>query len=138
MPISKRAKTQLAENLIKYRKSFGFTQQKVSDILGIKRSTYGYYEISTYPPLSIMKKLANMYKISIDELTGDSTSTFIIDEPTNSGVLTAKQPQAEYNPTVSPHSADETELLMLYRILPADKRLQVKDILHEIVEKLEN
>ena len=110
----------------------------MSDILGIKRSTYAYYETNTYPPLSIMKKLANMYKISIDELTGGNTSTFIIDGPTNSNILIAKQPQTEYNPTVSPHSADETELLMLYRILPTDKRSQVKDILHDIVKKLEN
>ena len=137
MPASKRAKTQLAKNLIKYRKTFGFTQQKVSDIIGIKRSTYGYYEIDTYPPLAIMKKIANMYKISIDELTGDSSGDTLVDLP-RPEIFVAAQPEVDYNPTVSSSNADETELLMLYRILPTEQRLQIKEVLHNYIKKLES
>ncbi len=137
MPTPKRVKTQMAQNLIKYRKAFGFTQQKVADMLNIKRSTYGYYEISTYPPLAIMKKLANMYNISIDELAGDPIIDLFPELPELEELRVA-QPEIPFSPTLSTKDADESELLSLYRMLPAEDRIQARDALRQLVDKIES
>ncbi|MBQ7289109.1 MAG: helix-turn-helix transcriptional regulator [Clostridia bacterium] len=133
MPKSKRPKTQLAEKLIEYRQEFGFTQQKVSDILGIKRSTYGYYEIDVCPPIAILKKLSNMYNISLDTLTGE----YPLVEPVGPEILKVGQPESEYVTAITQKNADESELLMLYRILPAELKSQVKEIVKGFADKLD-
>ena len=58
-----------AEKIKFYRTEAGLTQDKVSQLLGVKRSTYAYYELGkSVPKHSVLKKLAAMYKMSIDEL----------------------------------------------------------------------
>lgn len=61
---------------IKYlRKKQNYTQQQVADILGIDRSTYSFYEIGkTRPKLEILKALAKIFKVSVDELLDDEVS----------------------------------------------------------------
>lgn len=63
---------ELAEKLKSLRKRAGLTQQQVADAVDIKRSAYAYYEIGkSFPKLAVMKKLAALYSISVDELIGD-------------------------------------------------------------------
>ena len=51
------------------RLSAGYTQQEIADILQIDRSTYAYYEAGkTEPNIPKLKKIANMYGISLDDL----------------------------------------------------------------------
>ncbi|MCM1114800.1 MAG: helix-turn-helix domain-containing protein [Clostridium sp.] len=66
----------LSNNLKQFRKSANLTQQQISDILGIKRSAYAYYEIDkSTPKLEIISKIAAIYNISIDELLGNTDIT---------------------------------------------------------------
>jgi transcriptional regulator with XRE-family HTH domain len=109
----------------------GFTQQKVADILGIKRSTYGYYEIDICPPISILKKLANMYNVSIDEITGEYP-----DVRASELKLKAGEPEGGAGmPTLPQLNADENELLMLYRLLPQELKQQVKKNISALADK---
>lgn len=127
----KRPKTEIAKKLIEYRNAMGFTQQKVADILGIKRSTYGYYEIDICPPISILKKLANMYNVSIDEITGEYP-----DVRASELKLKAGEPEAGAGmPTPPQLNADENELLMLYRLLPQELKQQVKKNISALADK---
>ena len=51
------------------RLSAGYTQQEIADILKIDRSTYAYYEAGkTEPNILKLKKIANLYGISSDDL----------------------------------------------------------------------
>ncbi|MDE6767542.1 MAG: helix-turn-helix domain-containing protein, partial [Eubacterium sp.] len=61
---------------IKYlRKKQNYTQQQVADILGIDRSTYSFYEIGkTRPKLEMLKSLAKIFKVSVDDLLDDDIS----------------------------------------------------------------
>lgn len=64
----------LNEKLKNYRKAAQLTQQKVADIIGVQRSAYAYYEIGkSTPKLPILKKLAKLYNISVDELIANNT-----------------------------------------------------------------
>lgn len=53
------------------RKKRNLTQQQVADILHIGRTAYGLYETGTNTPtLENLLKLADLYKVSLDYLTG--------------------------------------------------------------------
>lgn len=61
----------LSEKLKGLRKRAGLTQQQVADAVEIKRSAYAYYEIGkSSPKLPVMKKLAALYNVTVDELLG--------------------------------------------------------------------
>lgn len=58
-----------AEKIKSYRKDAGLTQEKVSEIIGVKRSAYAYYEIGkSTPKFPVLMKLAAMYNTTTDEL----------------------------------------------------------------------
>lgn len=63
------------ENLRKIREEKGYTQNNVADILNIKRQQYQLYESGKREiPIIFVKKLATIYKVSVDyllECTGD-------------------------------------------------------------------
>ena len=51
------------------RLAAGYTQQEIADILEIDRSTYAYYESGkTEPNMQKLKKIANLYGLSSDDL----------------------------------------------------------------------
>ncbi len=66
----------IKDTLIKLRKSHGFTQENISDILGIKRATYASWESGrSNPKKDALIKLAKIYNVNCDYiLTGDHVS----------------------------------------------------------------
>lgn len=59
------------EKLKKAREDAGYTQQQVSDILNIGRSTLANYEVGrTEPDLETLSNLADFYCVSTDWLLG--------------------------------------------------------------------
>lgn len=63
----------LHEKLIQLRKQAGYTQQHLSQILGIPRPTYANYErpkeqSGREPNVEMLKRLADIYDISLDYL----------------------------------------------------------------------
>lgn len=57
----------LNENLRYARKACGFTQQQIADYLGIKRSSYAYYEIGHTPlPIELLPALCVAFGVSCD------------------------------------------------------------------------
>lgn len=64
--------TKLTENLKYYRKLNGYTQESIAPKLKLTTSAYGSYEQGrNEPPYSKLKQLAEIYSISISELTGE-------------------------------------------------------------------
>lgn len=57
------------QNLKMIRKSKGFTQKQIADVLGIDKSTYSGYEIGKRSPdVDKIKQLANALGVTGDEL----------------------------------------------------------------------
>lgn len=127
----------LISNLKFYRQNSGLTQQQVADALHIERTTYTYYETGkTLPNVITLKKLAQIYHVSVDDLMpleteeqmdlGDSDfSSTQRDE--NSPQSTARKIS---NDKIYCLSNDEQSLIINYRILP-------KEAKQEIIEKIE-
>lgn len=64
-------KVNLAKNLKRARKSNGFTQQQVADILKTSRSNIAKYENGMLEPnVESIGRLAEVYNVSIDWLFG--------------------------------------------------------------------
>ena len=61
--------TILQGNLKRFRKYNGYTQQQISDYLGITRQAYSHYEAGErVPNYVILTKIAEFYGISVDNL----------------------------------------------------------------------
>lgn len=59
----------LGENLLKARKRISLSQEEVAEKLGISRQTISKWEMNeTLPDICQSKKLASLYKLSLDEL----------------------------------------------------------------------
>lgn len=62
----------IASNLKYLRKKKGFTQQQFADIMEIKRASVGAYEENRADPkYDLLKKIAEYYDLSMDELAND-------------------------------------------------------------------
>ena len=59
----------LGEKIKLYRENKNMTQGEIADILGVKSSTISKYEAGTLEPnIESLKKLAELFEVSIDEL----------------------------------------------------------------------
>lgn len=57
------------QNIRVLRKKMGFTQEKFAKVLGVKRSLIGAYEESrAIPPAENLKKLSELFGVSLDQL----------------------------------------------------------------------
>lgn len=69
----------LGEKIKKYRENKNMTQNEVADILGVKSATISKYETNTLEPnIESIKKLSEIFEISIDELLRDKEDKFDI------------------------------------------------------------
>ena len=65
----------LGEHLNKIRKLKGFTAQNIADSLKISLSTYRKYESNDrLPPIPTLIKIADLFDVSLDYLTGRSVN----------------------------------------------------------------
>ena len=88
----------VSENLIKYRKRAGLTQQSIADILGINRTTYTKYETGVCEPsLAMIEAIVNVLKIDVNTLFYDGREPGKVGE----GVMFL--------------SAEERDMLLSYR-----------------------
>lgn len=61
----------LGENLFKARKQSGLSQEEVAEKLGVSRQTISKWELDeTLPDIRQSKRLATLYRLSLDELIG--------------------------------------------------------------------
>ncbi len=119
-------KTVLAKNLIRFRKQMGLTQLQISDAVGIERSRYAHYEKDTTPTTDILRKLASILNVTMDELH-----------------YTPEQIQQLHDSTYSPIDGfpfnelknEEKELIMKYRLLSADAKDSVIKFISEKLDK---
>lgn len=118
---------QLVNNLHRLRKAHHYTQQQVSGLLNISRQAYSNYETGKRAPdLDSLIRLADIYKISLDQLVNQACSE-------NQSVYELKGP---FTPAMEIDTADtlyltkeEVELIQHYRTLSAEDRKLVQKVL---------
>lgn len=69
----------LGEKIKSYRESKNMTQNEIADILGVKSATVSKYESGTLEPnIEALKKLSELFEVTIDELLNDKEDEFDI------------------------------------------------------------
>lgn len=59
----------MANNLKKYRKLYGFTQQQVADVIGVSRESYNALELGkSMPSLLVADSLAQLFRADLYQL----------------------------------------------------------------------
>lgn len=115
----------LHEKLKDFRKAAHLTQQQVSDAIGVKRSAYAYYEIGkSTPKLNILKRIADLYGITVDKLLENSAADNVAqsDEPNfDTGWSTTDK----FNDL----SAFEQSVLLKIRLMSKEQKAQLMDYL---------
>ena len=115
----------LARNLKLKRKQLGLTQQLMSDLLNLERSTYAYYETGkTSPSLETLSKLAAMFDCSIEDLLRETDAGLLSEESD----FTLKKP----DPTEPIRVAKR--LISKIAMLPLSERLEVEKLVDELIE----
>ena len=61
----------ISESLRRFRDDFGLTQKQVADSIGVHYQSYQRYELGNTAPLApVLVKIADVYDVSMDYLTG--------------------------------------------------------------------
>lgn len=71
----------LKERLKECRKNKKLTQEQLSNLIGINRSTYAKYETGeNEPDAATLDKFANFFKVSVDYLLGRTDNPTLVEE----------------------------------------------------------
>lgn len=108
---------QICQNIRQARLNKGYTQQKVADLLGEKRSTYKNWEENTEPDLSKLKTIAGVLGVNLDELINrEVKANNYVEQRRNNKLNTVKEGIPIYED--SPYTLGNVES---YRDTPTEK-----------------
>lgn len=119
------ANTYLSQKLKTLRENCGYTQEQVANVLNIERSSYTYYEIGkTEPNLSSLVKLANLFKVSVEDLLGEAPpSPLLSDSDTKKQLKKNTGKSTDNDSYIYDLDKNEKQLLGYYRALnPTQKK----------------
>ena len=124
--------SKLAKSLIAHRKSMGLTQSQIAEVIGIKRSTYAYYERETMPSVEIIEKLAKIYNVT--------PGLLMFPEETQQGKTFSLQDDDTFEmPKIEFATLTEREqsFLVKTRLLSPAEKQELIDKLDELLSKSE-
>ena len=116
----------IQDKLIEYRRKNGFTQQEVSDLIGVERSTYACYETGKAAvPLGKLQLLSVIYNVDLNDF---NTSTML--------ELRSEQHPVAEKKEESITSQDERMIIAKMRLLRAmGREEELNRALDELVDK---
>lgn len=113
----------LGNRIRELREQYDINQQDLAKFLKVAKSTLSQYETgSRIPNDDIKKAIAEKFNVSVDYLLGLTDIPYTIDD------YIAKQKNTGTQPASDEYSADERELVELYRELPYEGQVTVKSI----------
>ena len=72
---------EIGNKIAEFRKKENLSQEQLAEKIDVTRQTISKWELGeTNPNIEQAKKLAKVFKVSLDELTGNSLETEIIDK----------------------------------------------------------
>lgn len=123
------SKSKLSLKLQELRTFHGYTQKYVATYLGMSRQGYAHYELDKNTPhYKTLKKLATLYKISIDELIGVTEDTISDGKNYHIGINKADNSYISISGT-------EAKLLSDYRNLVPDGQQEMLEFMNYLKYK---
>lgn len=125
----------LNEKLRSLREKCGFTQEQVARVLNIDRSSYTYYETGkTEPSIASLMKLANMFKVGVDELLDGGPAGVAFCHDSGRPKKPSVTKSAENASHIYDLDKDEKQLLCYFRSMEPDKKKAALDAISEIAQ----
>lgn len=124
------SKNKLTDNLKRLRKDYSLTQDEVADIISKDRSSVAKYESGkALPPIDILKQLAKLYRVSVDELCGISSS--------KQTVTLRSEPDAvpKRGPQYAKLSKQEQLIVLKFRMMNEKEKSDLIEKINEITAK---
>ena len=114
--------------IIVYRKKMGLTQNQMADAIGMKRSTYSYYETKA-------TKYTPDFLRSVAKVLGISPNVFDVNAIADSEQIAIPVLENEFSTPLEPFTAtgNEQKLIKLYRMLSTEEKHK---IFNSVVEAL--
>lgn len=110
---------ELGTLLKKYRKTNGYKQQEIADILGVGRSSYSKYESGNRRlEIDALIKLSVLYDVSIDVFLApfiENGTNEVSDLPATAMLVSSPDLSEVDDSLILPLSADEKKLILYYR-----------------------
>lgn len=121
--------------LKKIRLGCGFTQKQIADVLGVDRSTYTYYEIGkTSPDIKTLIKMARMFNVDYVDFFLDCEKNVLEPGSYEDDLETYEKYDRKADSKIYDLSVDEKNLLVRYRVLSADDKLDFLNQMGEIAK----
>ena len=120
--------TRLAQNLYRLRHQLGLTQQQVANAVGVKRSTYAYYERNTTPPTEVLERIAKAF--------GVAPGLLLFPDDTNYDTSTLNDYTAQNNSNFQFRtlSSDEQNIVLKYRLLDDIQKVEIGKKIDDILD----
>lgn len=121
------------ERLRELRIKFGYTQNQISRMLNIDRSTYAYYETGkTRPDVTSLILLAKIYGVSLDELLGDESEPKSVSDRRLVTDYVRGRKNSSHIYDLSPA---EKDLIGVYRTCSAEDQEEIQHYVFGLVRK---
>ena len=123
----------ISQRLRKIRVEHKMTQQNIADVLGIDRTTYTFYETGvTKPSLVTLAKLADIYNVTVGYLLGVEENRPELKKPPEDYGADCR---LESNDPISLLSRDEKQILMCYRVLNEQGKIEAVRAMKEFTKQ---
>ncbi len=118
----------LAENLKKFRAQLELTQGDVAKLINKDRSSIAKYESgAAYPPFAVLRRLAKLYDVSMDELCGNAPAPVIT-------LRSDDKPEKVYSTLISKFDKQEQLTILKFKMMDDEKKQDFMRILRELID----
>lgn len=118
----------LTENLKTFRRKFNLTQSDVAEIINKDRTSIAKYESgAAQPPFSVLRLMAKLYDVTIDELCG-------IAPPAPLVVRSKDETKRSYNSLIEKFDKQEQLMILKFKLMDEEKKRDFMKILNEFLK----
>ncbi len=129
-----RERIRLAQMLRQHRTRSGYSQSQLGNILGVERSTYTYYETAkTIPVIFDLMRLADLYRLSLDDLLGfrHETTNYMYSPEDSIYQMRRQKDASKIREILLDLSPDERQLIAYFRSASEEERDQILSFLQK-------
>ncbi|MFI3140692.1 MAG: helix-turn-helix domain-containing protein [Clostridia bacterium] len=125
----------ISDRLRRFRKSYKITQQDLSMLLGVDRTTYTFYETgATQPSIKTLCGLAKIYDVSIGYLIGVEENLKNNTEKVQAFSPVRLNQSFKIDP-IANLERNEKNLLLSYRLLSEERKEEALQLIKDIIEE---
>ena len=119
-------KSNIGKKLKKMRTELGLTQDDIAEVLSMNRTTFSKYENgAAVPPVNVLMKLAALFNVPVSVMLNDD-NTLRFNSPERDDVDADTGSVSDFTQL----NRDETKLILKLRLMNADKKARIKELIY--------